>query len=417
MPISKDKTFNSIDTPQIVPPNLVSEQRNLYGQDLSFNGYNTQYSTHAIHTYPAAMNPGLAKELITTYVPESGWVFDPFCGGGAVLIESLLAKRKATGVEVNPLAIKISRAKTTYISEDRINGELNRVQNMALKLLEKCDVLLDKWRAYWFKPYMVAPLAALKTSVDSINEPDLKNLFEVIFSATVRDVMLTYRGEIRLRRLTGNDYERFNPDVFLSFQKRGRIAMSRVSQLPVGCRAEIELCSVRDLTFADEAFTSIICSPPYGDDTNGIGYFQFSKNMLAWLGYEDSEIKRYRSMFMGFGTTDRYPPQSGSLLLSLEKVRERNERHYRQAVAFYGDYHDALIQMARVVKERVIIVIGNRVLSRTSFDNANITIELCKLAGLKLEHYYTRQLNKKRIANLGNDGGGTNLEHILVFAK
>ena len=31
------------------------------------------------------------------------------------------------------------------------------------------------------------------------------------------------------------------------------------------------------------------------------------------------------------------------------------------------------------------------------------------------DYYFQRELPKKRIANLGGDGGGGNLEHILVF--
>ena len=64
--------------------------------------------------------------------------------------------------------------------------------------------------------------------------------------------------------------------------------------------------------------------------------------------------------------------------------------------------------MVRVVKERIILVVGNRVLSRTTFDNANITVELLNTLGIKLQHYYQRSLKKKRIFDFGADGGGMN---------
>ena len=36
---------------------------------------------------------------------------------------------------------------------------------------------------------------------------------------------------------------------------------------------------------------------------------------------------------------------------------------------------------------------------------------------LKFVDYYSRTIQKKRIPNLGGDGGGISLEHILVFKK
>ena len=84
---------------------------------------------------------------------------------------------------------------------------------------------------------------------------------------------------------------------------------------------------------------------------------------------------------------------------------------------FYLDYLDGLKQIASVAQERVIIVIGDRVLSRTRINNGHITTDFMRELGWGLEHYYTRQLIKKRIANLGGDGGGISLEHVMVFRR
>lgn len=85
-----------------------------------FAGVDTQYSTHGLHTYVAAMIPQLAKRLIDVYVPQKGVVFDPFCGGGAVLVEAILFGREATGADVNHLAALVSKAKTTHIQRSVI---------------------------------------------------------------------------------------------------------------------------------------------------------------------------------------------------------------------------------------------------------------------------------------------------------
>ncbi len=102
---------------------------------------------------------------------------------------------------------------------------------------------------------------------------------------------------------------------------------------------------------------------------------------------------------------------------TLAVIRERKTAHYREAVNFYSDYRDGLKQIASLAQERVIIVIGDRVLSRTRINNGHITTDFMRELGWGLEHYYTRQLIKKRIANLGGDGGGISLEHVMVFRR
>ncbi|MFC1483223.1 hypothetical protein ACFL56_03075, partial [Candidatus Margulisiibacteriota bacterium] len=90
--------------------------------DFDFKGVDTQYSTHKLHTYLAAMNPPLANKLISKYFLKSGKLLDPFCGGGAVLVEGILSGLKTYGSDINSLAVLISKVKTHYIpSSDLIS--------------------------------------------------------------------------------------------------------------------------------------------------------------------------------------------------------------------------------------------------------------------------------------------------------
>ena len=139
--------------------------------------------------------------------------------------------------------------------------------------------------------------------------------------------------------------------------------------------------------------------------------------MLEWLGFSKDNISNHKKLFLGASKEINPLPESESIELSLENVRQRNEIHFKEAVSFYYDYSLGLQEMVRVTRKNIIIVIGNRVLSRTQFDNAQITVDFFKSMGVKLKHHYTRELRKKRIANMGGDGGGIAKEHILVFQK
>src|SRR5437879_1868468 len=66
--------------------------------------------THPFHTYPARLHPATAKVLVE--LVDKGPIVDPFCGSGTVLVEARAAGEKAIGVDLNPLAVLVARAKT-----------------------------------------------------------------------------------------------------------------------------------------------------------------------------------------------------------------------------------------------------------------------------------------------------------------
>ncbi|HEY5945349.1 MAG TPA: hypothetical protein VIV40_07655 [Kofleriaceae bacterium] len=71
--------------------------------------------THPFHTYPARLHPATAKilvELIGEGAGRTQPLVDPFCGSGTVLVEARAAGLRAIGVDLNPLAVLVARAKT-----------------------------------------------------------------------------------------------------------------------------------------------------------------------------------------------------------------------------------------------------------------------------------------------------------------
>jgi site-specific DNA-methyltransferase (cytosine-N4-specific) len=416
MPISAQREIFEID--EIQPTNGLTNHDNLFGVDLAFAGHDSQYSLHALHPYVAAINPPLVRKLIDTYVPLNENIIDPYAGGGGVLLEATLNNRSNAGGDINPLSVILSKAKTTHIAQSSIEKAYKQIMDVA-STDRRRKFEIDPQLEFWFKKESIPQISALIKGIDLVTVPDsdINNLFKAIFSATVRDVMLTYRGEVRLRKLRDNDLTKFTPDVFRSFKKRYGIAHERIVTLPVGAKSDIQIRDIKNLEFENESFHSTICSPPYADDKNGVGYFQFSKNMLEWLGYTKEQISNNKKMFLGANKVINELPESETLSLSLENVKKRSSVHYVEANSFYYDYDLGLKEMCRVTRRYLIIVIGNRVLSRTQFDNAQITVDFMRNIGVNLKHHYTRELRKKRIANMGGDGGGIAKEHILVFEK
>ena len=381
-----------------------------------FRGSNTQYGTHGIHTYVAAMIPQVARRLIDQFAPPGGTVLDPFCGGGSVLVEAVFSGRPTIGRDVNELAVLISRAKTTRLDESLANGIADEIL-MGMESPSEVPEFDDNTR-FWFKAEHLVPLYALRQSIAERVSCDssLLPFFLTVFSATVRDVSLTYRNEIRLRRMSRIEIDNFNVDPIQRFRERVERASHAAASLPKRTDADIATGSVAALPLRDDEVSTIVCSPPYGDERNGVSYSQFSKNMLRWLGHSREQILRSKELSLGWGKRERVAPSSPTLDRALSAMSEFPSA-VREAIAFYADYQDGLEEMARVTKGAIVIVIGQRVLRDTILDNGAITTELMQNIGVPLIDMFYRKLPSKRLPKMRKFGAAINRETILVFRK
>ncbi|ABE42338.1 hypothetical protein Bpro_0374 [Polaromonas sp. JS666] len=83
--------------------------------------------THQIHPYPAKLLPHIAHFFAraSTYTGKQGRILDPFCGSGTVALEASLAGHKPLVADANPLALLITRVKTTPYNLEELRASLD----------------------------------------------------------------------------------------------------------------------------------------------------------------------------------------------------------------------------------------------------------------------------------------------------
>ncbi len=148
---------------------------------------------HGFHTYPARMHPDTAARLVRSFVPDGGSVLDPFCGSGTVLVEALVAGRKSFGIDLNPLAVMLTRCKTRR----RTGEELDRL----VALANGCAKYADERRraragarqrysaedVRLFEPHVLLELGSLISKIAAIpNEAPRLDLLLVLSSLLVK---------------------------------------------------------------------------------------------------------------------------------------------------------------------------------------------------------------------------------------
>ena len=124
---------------------------------------------HGFHAYPARMHPTLARRCVELLAPAGATVLDPFCGSGTVLVEARLAGRIAGGIDLNPLAVLLSRLKTHWASDHELKGLVAAAARVARHAEDRRKYKRGATRKYpqddvrLFDPHVLLELDGLRT--------------------------------------------------------------------------------------------------------------------------------------------------------------------------------------------------------------------------------------------------------------
>lgn len=168
--------------------------------------------THPFHSYPARLHPATARVLVELVAPDAGTapLVDPFCGSGTVLVEARAAGVPAIGVDLNPLAVRIARAKTWTAPAAR-RKQLHRVgheiaglvlaagkaarrsgaEPMATRKPAGFDPNARNRRlARWFAPHVRRELELIAAHLDELGtgDPELAEVLTACLSAILYKV-------------------------------------------------------------------------------------------------------------------------------------------------------------------------------------------------------------------------------------
>ena len=168
-----------------------------------------KYVTHGIHAYKGKFYPQLAKSLLNVANIEPGAVvLDPFCGSGTALLEGYLNGFNAHGCDMNPLAVKIGRAKTEVITlpQRTVDRALSALAQSLIGFSGQFPEAVDQFHAdviteiySWFPAPVVHKLNWLLGQIRLFGDTRLVNFLEVIVSDCIRQVSQQDPADLRIR--------------------------------------------------------------------------------------------------------------------------------------------------------------------------------------------------------------------------
>ena len=437
--IMKNRKLTAFVAPQAVQ---------LQQEDWDFELADTQHHTHGMHTYPARMVPQIAERLIKTYSQPGEVVYDPMCGSGTVLVEATLLGRKAIGTDLNPLAILLSRVKTTPIEQsylkqtvaaflDTVNERFNKLEPSKRHVPAKPDFSnID----FWFKPQAVNDLAIIHNAINEVKDEKVRDFLRVPFSLTVRKASNTRPGEFKLYRYSPTTLKKHNPNVPKLFKDSVKNALAclvqydEATKLASDCKVYKADARYTEKIIPDGSVDLIATSPPYGDSHTTVAYGQFSRLSLQWLGLDyaeidsQEEITRLDKTSLGGPLRKNYDYSLNSKTLNtiLKTIATKDVKRAEEVAWFFVDLNDVYKEMYRVLRKGGIsgIVIGNRTVKNTVIPSSTITAELCKEIGFELVANNDRNIPYKTIPIINSPTNETGVvgrtmskENIIVVQK
>ena len=146
--------------------------------------------------------------------------------------------------------------------------------------------------------------------------------------------------------------------------------MERVPLLPRNSHPHASLTDATYLPLQTTIFPRLFVLRPMGMIKNGVGYFQFSSKMLYFLGYEN--LKPYKNLFLRRSKDHKTPPRPIPLGGIFGTCVAEERRLIIENLSLLPRLLYRIERNGALASDRIIIVVGNRVLSRTVFDNAKI---------------------------------------------
>ncbi len=374
-----------------------------------FRDAKTDYLTHGIHPYPAKFIPQIPNALVQELSGFGDTVADVFCGSGTTLVEALLLRRHAIGVDAGPLACLISRAKTARLAPDELDelrGLSARARALAAALTTRGVGLFksagpfvstaprpaDPKLAFWFQSQVTEELAELLLMCRAVRSDNGRDLALVSFSSIVVAVSNQDSDTRYVRRAKSIP----EGETFRRFARALDAAISAAEKLCAQCDPGYacrvicaDVLDAPDLGVVD----MVVTSPPY---PNAYSYHLYHRTRMLWLGM-DGKLFKAREI----GSHRKYS-STGPKAATVETFRSEMRAVFRWL-------HDTIRPGGFAC-----FVVGDSTIRGRRVDNTALLTAVARESGFKRTGTYTRLIRADRKA-FNPAIGSIRQERVLVL--
>ncbi len=392
----------------------------------------------SIHPFPARMAPEIALSALGE-TTTSLRVLDPMAGSGTVLAVARAKGHRAYGLDLDPLAVLLSRTWTSSVNVKEVSEAASEVLMCATSQMTSgtpayppgADGETQNFIDFWFDERARQELSALSIAIEKI--PSGRSQ-DVLWCAFSRLIITKSAGASLAMDLSHSRPHKVYSQSPIRPLERFLGAVDKVIKncpqagaKPVGPRTTVRHGDARKIWLADASIDLVVTSPPY---LNAIDYMRCSKFSLVWMGYQIGEIRKIRGTSVGAEASVREASEASwirALISELGLSPDLCNRDLGLLARYVWDMSLSLAEVSRVLRPggRAVYVVGDSTVRGTFIPNSRITELVGQQAGLSLASCQSRQLPENRrylppptSAGSGKKmGGRMRKEVVLIFEK
>jgi DNA modification methylase len=390
-------------TADVDHPNSLTKIKSI---DWDFVDSKTNYLTHSIHPYPAKFIPQIPNVLIQELSSFGDTVLDPFCGSGTTLVEALLLKRQAIGIDANPIACLISQAKTVRLSISEceilknLEAPLHRMEEWfssgQSNLFEKdYDIICPESSKipFWFERHVITELAYIKALCNTLPSEACRTIALTAFSS----IIVSVSKQDSDTRYVRKEKHISKGDTIKRFQRALYFTLDRVIEFGDLVEPSFK-CNVihgnileppNDLPKVD----LVVCSPPY---PNAYSYHLYHMTRMLWLDMDPAKFKKIE-----IGSHRKYS-NKGINGASIE--------------TFKDEMQTTMYWLSKVLKPKgyCCFVIGDSTLHGVLVHNSDLLSEIASSLGYSVEANIVRNISSVK-KSFNPKIGKIRQENILIL--
>jgi hypothetical protein len=256
----------------------------------------------APHPFPARMAPDLA--LASVKRAQDGPILDPMCGSGVVLKAAQAAGIEAVGLDVDPLAVLMSRVWTSEPTVDLEGAAADLTARALITRVRSLDWIDNDpetaaFIEFWFARSQRDDLRRIAKCLQEMGTSADADGLRLALSRTIivkaggaslaNDVSHSRPHRTRM----DNDYDVISGIRAAARQVQHALSQDSRSRPSVA----VKLGDARRMGGVDnESIGMIVTSPPY---LNAIDYLRGHRMALVWLGHQIGDLRSIRANSVG----------------------------------------------------------------------------------------------------------------------
>ena len=413
----------------------VSKSDEYFTKQLELFKLADRHPVHSFHRYFGKLIPAIPSFAIAEFTKEGDSVLDPFGGSGTSAVETQISNRVGMAVDINPLAVFITKVKTTYLEPSALNQTLELIiekwektkTTKILALKQPYVVNLD----HWFRSEVLTSLLLLREVIRGIDDNDVKDFFLGVFSAFIRGVSNAdpqhvfpgYSKRMRALDLAGRKI-----DVKASFVRAAKKRIKQVGLInPTGASIHTFNGSINDLKQKPKSIDLIVTNPPY---ISSIRYLETMKIEMGWLDFIDSQ-SQYFTMDRSVIGTERFYKNELELIqktgnkqldTQIEALKDEHPKMAKTVFEYFQSMKATFEILSKVHKKngRMVIKISESKVRSQIIPTHTYFIQTCEELGYTLEADLIDNFdqNSRSLLTARNSYSGLmTYDHILILKR